>query len=290
VPLYKGYARAKALDGTFRQCVLMGVDDATLTGAVRQIVRGSLAALRQPNTVILDRAGYEFFFPGEPLELGRTLEMNDHRVVIGAISEASAPFATFPIVYARYSLALQLIGRESRQLSVVLAAPQRGVTPEQLADRISTATGLHAVTQHEFFWETIRYYLRHTGIPVNFGITIAIALIVGTVVAGQTFYIFTIENLRQFGSLKAIGVTNRRLVELIVLQALIVAAIGYGIGLGLCGVFFEVTLHKTATRGITLLWQNAVGVAAVIFVVVILASLLSIRKVVELEPAVVFRG
>jgi putative ABC transport system permease protein len=290
VPLYKGYARAKALDGTFRQCVLMGVDDATLTGAVRQIVRGSLAALRQPNTVILDRAGYEFFFPDEPLELGRTLEMNDHRVVIGAISEASAPFATFPIVYARYSLALQLIGRESRQLSVVLAAPQRGVTPEQLADRISTATGLHAVTQHEFFWETIRYYLRHTGIPVNFGITIAIALIVGTVVAGQTFYIFTIENLRQFGSLKAIGVTNRRLVELIVLQALIVAAIGYGIGLGLCGVFFEVTLHKTATRGITLLWQNAVGVAAVIFVVVILASLLSIRKVVELEPAVVFRG
>src|SRR5467141_1480150 len=74
VPLYKGFAQAKAADGTFRQCVLMGVDDATLVGAVRKIVLGTMEVLRQPNTVILDKAGYEFFFPGQPLELGRTLE------------------------------------------------------------------------------------------------------------------------------------------------------------------------------------------------------------------------
>lgn len=290
MPLYKGYAQAKASDGTFRQVVLMGVDDATLVGAVRKILLGSVEALRQPNTIILDRAGYQFFFPGEPLSLGRTLEMNDHRVVIGGISEAGAPFATFPVVHARYSLAVQLVGHESRQLSAVLAAPKAGVTAEELADRINAATGLRAMSQREFVWQTIRYYLKNTGVPVNFGITIGIALIVGAVVAGQTFYIFTIENLKQFGALKAIGVTNGRLVGMIVLQALIVAGVGYALGLGLCAVFFEVTLQQIATRGITLLWQNAVGVAGVVFVVVILSSLLSIRKVVQLEPAIVFRG
>lgn len=62
--------------------------------------------------------------------------------------------------------------------------------------------------------------MRNTGIPVNFGITIAIALIVGLAVAGQTFYMFTIENLRQFGALKAIGVTNGRLIGMVLLQAL----------------------------------------------------------------------
>jgi putative ABC transport system permease protein len=56
VPLYKGLARAKAPDGTFRQCVLLGVDDATLTGAVREIVLGSMLALKEPNTIILDKA------------------------------------------------------------------------------------------------------------------------------------------------------------------------------------------------------------------------------------------
>ena len=68
-------------------------------------------------------------------------------------------------------------------------------------------------------WDCIRYYLKNTGIPINFGITIAVALIVGTVVAGQTFYLFTVENLKQFGALKAIGVTNWRLIGMILLQA-----------------------------------------------------------------------
>ena len=136
----------------------------------------------------------------------------------------------------------------------------------------------------------MRYYIRNTGIPVNFGITIGIALIVGAVVAGQTFYIFTIENLKQFGALKAIGVTNKRIVGMILLQAFTVVAIGYSIGSGIAGVFFAMTLRNDPTRGLVLLWQNMVGVAGAIFLVVFLASLLSIRRVLVLEPAVVFRG
>jgi putative ABC transport system permease protein len=142
----------------------------------------------------------------------------------------------------------------------------------------------------EFASQTIGYYLKNTGIPVNFGITIAVALIVGSVVAGQTFYIFTLENLKQFGALKAIGVTNYRLVGMILLQALVVAAIGYAIGMGLSATFFEVTLHRTATRGIIMLWPTMVATGCTIFAIVILASLLSIRKVLVLEPAIVFRS
>ena len=55
---------------------------------------------------------------------------------------------------------------------------------------------------------TIDYYLRYTGIPFNFGITALLGFLVGTAIAGQTFYNFTIENLKQFGALKAMGMTN----------------------------------------------------------------------------------
>ena len=64
---------------------------------------------------------------------------------------------------------------------------------------------------------------------MNFGITITIALIVGTVVAGQTFYLFTLENLKQFGALKAIGVTNWRLTGMVLLQAFMVGVMGFGL-------------------------------------------------------------
>jgi putative ABC transport system permease protein len=90
--------------------------------------------------------------------------------------------------------------------------------------------------------------------------------------------------------LKAIGVTNRRLVGMILLQALTVGFIGYSLGTGMAAAFFEFFGRQIATRGIVLLWQSAVGVGLLMFAVVIAASLLSIRRVLVLEPAAVFRG
>jgi len=292
VRLFKGQPRAKALDGTFRVVIMLGLDDASLVGAPARdkMLLGAVDALRQPDAVIIDRVGYSFLFPGQPLELGRTLELNDHLVHIVGVAEAAAPFATFPVMFARYSQAIGFVGRERDQLSFVLVKPQPSISVHALCARIEAHTGLRAVSGIDFAWQTVRYYLKNTGIPVNFGITIGIALIVGAVVAGQTFYIFTIENLKQFGALKAIGVTNTRIVGMILLQAFTVVAMGYSIGSGIAGLFFAMTLRNNPTRGLVLLWQTMTGVAVAIFLMVFLASLLSIRRVLVLEPAVVFRG
>jgi putative ABC transport system permease protein len=291
VPFFKGQARAKAPDGKFRLGILLGLDDASLAGAPesRKMILGSIDSLRGPDAVLIDESGYHFFFPAEPLRLGKTFEMNDHRARVVGIVDASPPFATFPVFYTRYSLALNYVGRERKLLSFVLVKAAPGVQLQELTRRIDLATGLKALTGNAFGWMTIRYYLTHTGIPINFGLTVAIAMIVGTVVAGMTFYLFTLENLKQFGALKAMGTTNRRLVAMILLQALVVGAIGYGVGMGLSATFFVVA-RTDATRGIVMLWQTMAGTAAVVLLIVMLASLLSIRKVLVLEPAMVFRG
>ena len=290
VPLFKGQPRAKAPDGKFRVVILLGLDDATLVGAPRKMILGSAEDLRRPDAAIIDEAGYRFFFPNEALELGKTLELNDHRVCIVGISNASAPFTTFPVLFTRYSQALGYVGRERNLLSFVLARPEANVPVADLTTRITDATGLKAMSGEQFGWATIMYYIRNTGIPVNFGMTVMIALIVGTVVAGQTFYIFTIENLKQFGALKAIGITDLRIVGMILLQALVVGGIGYALGMGMAATFFAVFVHQIQTRGIVLLPEVMAGTAVIVMFIVIVASLMSIRKVLVLEPAVVFRG
>ncbi len=120
VKLYKGFARATAPDGKFRQVILMGLDDATLVGAPRRMLLGRFEDLQDPDAVIIDRAGYAYFFPGEPLAIGKTFEFNDHRARLVGIAEASAPFATFPVFFTRYSLALNYVGRERNLLAYVL--------------------------------------------------------------------------------------------------------------------------------------------------------------------------
>ena len=290
VPLYKGTGRAKGPDGRFRTVILMGVDDATLVGAPRKMLVGSIYGLDQPDAAIIDKAGFQYFFPGQSLQVGEALQMNDRRVLIVGISDASAPFQSFPVLHTRYSQALGFVGRERNLLSFVLAKPSAAVSIQEVCRRIEAATGLRARSATEFSWDAFRFYMRNTGIPVNFGITVMIALIVGSVVPGQTFYIFTIENLKQFGALKAIGVTNRRIVSMILLQAIIVGATGYGLGMGMAAAFFASFLNYSPTRGIILPWQVMAGIAVVVLFVVGLASLMSIRRVLVLEPAVVFRS
>jgi putative ABC transport system permease protein len=290
VRLFKGNAVARTMDGKFAASLCFGLDDATLTGVPRKMLVGSWERLREPDAIVVDKAGYLLLFPDEPLQVDRTLELNDHKAVIVGISDASAPFLSVPIIHTRYSQAINFVGRERTQLSFVLAKSAPGVKLDEVTHRIQAQTGLLARTTDEFRWDCIWYYLKNTGIPVNFGITITIALIVGTVVAGQTFYLFTLENLKQFGALKAIGVTNWRLTRMVLLQAITAGAIGFSIGTGMAALFFELTLHKIATRGLVLWWQSVVLTAGCILLVIIIASLLSIRRVVVLEPAEVFRG
>jgi putative ABC transport system permease protein len=290
VKMYKGAPVARTLAGKFATTFCLGVDDSTLTGVPRKMLMGSWERLREPDSVVIDKAGYILLFPGEPLQLGRTLELNDHKVTIVGISDASAPFVSWPVLHARYSLAVNFVGHERTELSYVLVQPAAGVGAKQLCRSIEKQTGLRARTSGQFQWDCIAYYLKNTGIPVNFGITITIALIVGAVVAGQTFYLFTIENLRQFGALKAIGITDLRLVGMVLLQAAAVGLIGFSFGTGMAAEFFDFFGQKLATRGIILMWQSVAITGGCISFVVILASILSLRRVLVLEPAIVFRS
>jgi putative ABC transport system permease protein len=216
--------------------------------------------------------------------------MNDRRAVVVGVCKAGAPFQTFPLVFTRYTRALEFAPPERNRMSFVLARPEPGRTVDEVAGAITEQTGLLALSRDQFFWRTIGYYLRSTGIPVNFGITIALGFIVGTAIAGQTFYLFTLENLRQFGALKAMGLTNGRLVLMILLQAGVVGSVGFGLGIGVTAAFFETTKNITHLAGFFMPWQVVVGTAAAVTMIVVLASLVSIRRVLVLEPAIVFRG
>jgi putative ABC transport system permease protein len=289
VRFYKGIARARLEEGSYEQMMLLGLDDATLIGCPQGVFMGSIADLRKPDAVIMDEAGYKRIWPGEPFRVGRVFEMNDRRAVLVGLTKASKTFQSFPILFTRYSQAVRFAPPERKVLSFVLANPLPGVDPEEVCRRIHTQTGLQAVTRQQFLWKTIRYYLAKTGIPVNFGITVLLGFFVGTAIAGQTFYLFTVENIRQFGALKAMGTGNGTILMMVLAQALNVGVVGYGVGVGLAAAFGAWT--KTTTRlSFYMPWEVLALTAAAVFLIVLVASVLSIRKVLVLDPAVVFRG
>lgn len=291
-PLFKGLAILRTRDGLINQVSLLGVDDETLVGAPREWLAGDLESLRTPGGIVFDKEGAQLIWPeGDPIDrVGLEAEINDQRVVVSGIADASPPFITFPIAYVRYSEAMKLTPPQRNKLSFVLVRARDGEDPKALAERIAAQTGLQALTWDQFAWRSVQYYLTRTGIPVNFGITVLLGFIVGAAVTAQTFYLFVIENLRQFGALKAIGATNRQITAMVLLQAAVVGVIGYALGMGGAAAFFTFVRGGAALEDFYLPWQVLVGTGIVVFVIILVSVLASLLKVFRVDPAIVFRG
>jgi len=289
VRFYKGLARARLPDGNFQQVILLGLDDASMVGAPSEMVVGDLADLRRPDAFIVDDSGYEQLWGKGPFELGRTIEMNDRRAVLVGVCKASKTFQTFPIVYTRFSQATLFVPSERKVLSFILTQGEAELSDEQVCERIAQQTGLAALTRQDFIRKTIVYYMQKTGIPVNFGITVLLGFIVGTAIAGQTFYLFTVENLKQFGALKAMGTSNGRIVGMVLMQGCQVGLIGYGLGVGAAATFgwFAGSQSKLAFY---MPWWILLLTGVAVLVMVLLSSVLSIRKALVVDPAIVFKG
>jgi putative ABC transport system permease protein len=297
MPLYKGLLKARLDNGNFQTVNVVGLDDATLIGGPPTMIEGSLADLRRNEGVIVDAVGAadklakparEPGGPRVPLTIGDTLEINDRRATVVGISSNSRTFQSQPIVYTTYSRALGYAPPERRLLSFVLVKAKPGIDLHELCARITRATGLAAYTRDQFEELTVNYFMKYTGIPINFGIAVVLGFIVGTAIAGQTFYNFTLDNLRQFGALKAMGAQNGTLLKMILLQAVTVGLIGYGLGVGLAS--FIGAASKGSELAFRMPWQLLAISGAAVAIICTFTALLSIWKVVRLEPAIVFKG
>lgn len=295
VPLYKGILKARLENGTFQACNVVGLDDATLIGGPATMIEGRLSDLRTADGIIVDSVGAQGRLARRgpegkpvPLKAGDILELNDHRAVVVGICKVSRTFQSQPVVYTTYTRATAFAPHERKLLSFIQVKAKPGVDPQALCARISAVTGLAAYTKAGFEALTVGYFVKYTGIPFNFGITVFLGFIVGIAIAGQTFFSFTLENLRHFAALKAMGATNTKLLRMVVLQALVVGLIGYGLGVG-AAAFMGQALRGTELA-FRLPWQIMAISGVAILIICTVAAFLSLWKVVKLEPAIVFKG
>jgi putative ABC transport system permease protein len=289
VPLYLGIEQARLGDGSFQNVQLTGLDTATFVGRPMEILKGRIEDLRLPDAVIIDQVGVEKYRKkGIKIDIGTSFEINDKRAEVVAICHENRSFLAQPYVFTTYDRALQYAKPQRKMLSCVLVEPKPGVSPQELAARISTVPGLRAFERDDLFWTTIRWYIKNTGIPISFGTVVIMGMIVGIAIAGQTFYLFILDNLRYLAALKAMGARMPILTAMVFLQSFSVGIVGFGIGVGLT-TLFGLKVLKLETPPFFMPWQVPVAVAGVIMLICSFSALVGLRQIAKLEPAVVFK-
>lgn len=289
VPHLRATAAVRGSNGDLEGVTIIGVDDASLIGLPKDMLRGSKQLLTSPNAVIIDDYGAIKMFKGEIDPVGQRLELNDQRAIILGVADAIPTFTSQVTLFTKYSNALNFVPGTRNRQSFVLAGVTKGEDPRQVAERITRQTGWKAVARDDFAQAGVDFIIQNTGIPTNFGITVVLGFVVGVAIVGLTFSLFIRDNIKQFGALKAIGVTNSKIVRMVAVQAALVGLIGYALGvLGTIG-FLAAFSGNPFFKGFYIPWQVPLISFTSVIVILGLTGWLALRTVMNTEPASVFR-
>jgi putative ABC transport system permease protein len=143
-------------------------------------------------------------------------------------------------------------------------------------------------TRAEWAARSRAYWTETTGLGLNMLMTVFLGGIVGVSVVTQTLYTSTVEHLKEFATVKAIGGRNRDIYAIIGKQATIAAVAGFALGAAM-----TIAL-RPAMAAIDLKLDVSPAFAASVFAGTLAlclgASVISCRRVAALDPALVFRG
>jgi len=289
VPMLRAQASVRNKQGDLEGVAVIGVDDTTLIGLPRKMAVGDPSVLSEPDAVVIDDVGARrFFVPGDN-PIGQRLELNDQRAVIRGIADSVPGFTSTVTLYTRYSNALNFVPGTRNRMSFVLVGSTGDVSARELADRIEAETGLKAETRDEFAQAGIDFIMENTGIPINFGITVVLGFIVGVAIVGLTFSLFIRDNIKQFGALKAIGVTNGVIVRMVAAQAGMVGMIGYALGVLGTVISIYAFASNPFFKGFYIPWEIPVISFVAVIVILAFTGWTALHSVLKTEPAAVFR-
>jgi putative ABC transport system permease protein len=221
--------------------------------------------------------------------LGQVVEIRNHRAHVVGFTRGIRTFTTSPLVFTSFKNALEYSLLAEDQAVFILAKAKPGVDLEKLkADVKARVANVDVCTTPEFSWRTSRYWMFGTGAGATLAFGSVLGLIIGFVVVAQTIYAATVDHVREFGTLKAIGASNRYIYRIILKQASLSAIAGYAIGIAI--VLVAANLSQGGSTNVLVPPYVAGALFTLTLAMCIGAALVSIHKVTKIDPAIVFKA
>ena len=267
--------------------VTYALEDFRAWGIPWNVKEGNLDDLKRGDFLFLDGSAERRF---GPFKVGDYREVLERRLKIIGRSEKALSFTTTPMAFVDYRRAQEL-SRESLQGRTTYVLVKLAPGADAAAAKAEIARRLphnDVYTRTEWASKTRSYWISSTGIGMNMYLTVFLGILVGTVVVAQTLYTSTMEHIKEFGTVKAIGGSNADIYRILAEQAVIAAVAGFVVG----GAMAWATAPLMAKIHLQLIVppELALAVFAGTLVLCLGASMVSFRKVASIDPALVFRG
>ena len=272
-------------DGGNESVSMIGFNPATRHGQPWNLVEGSVDDLQQDDAVIIDKLYAKKLGVAA---IGATVEINSRRARVVGFTEGIRTFTQSPYVFTTHTNAQRFTLFRPDQTTYMLVTLAPGADRDTVRAALQARLGRVDVWPAEAFArQAQQYWLVTTGAGSALLLAALLGLVVGIVIVGQTLYATTVDRLPEYATLRAMGAPNRYLYVVILKQAAISAALGFGLGMAL------VYAVEFASRGGSVALSMPpwlVGVLALLTLMMCaLGALVSIRRIVRIDPTSVFQ-
>ncbi|MCI0454069.1 MAG: ABC transporter permease [Candidatus Dadabacteria bacterium] len=276
----------KRSNGAVESITLVGFNLDGVMGGPWNIISGSIQNLKTADAIIIDELYRDKL---GVTHLGQTVEIGGYRARVVGFTRNIRTFTTAPPVFSSFKNAQNYGGLREDQTVYILVKARAGVDIKELKkELISRLRDVDVYTTAEFSRKQKFYWMFGTGAGFTVLIAALLGFLVGVVVVAQTLYAATVDHIREYGTLKAMGASNGYLYRVIIKQATISGLIGYAVGMAIS--LIPIYISQRGTTAIILPWQMGFGLLVLTLLMCIGASLVSINKVTQIDPAMVFKG
>jgi putative ABC transport system permease protein len=284
-PFILAFGMFKLPEGGSQGVQVVGVDRGARLFSLWNVLQGDPRRMAENDGIVVDRSEFKKL-KIDAIDARREITgLNSH--VIG-LTNGIRSFTSSPFVFTNIDAARGYSRLGAHDITYVLVAAAPGVDLNDLTRRLNQIPNVDAYTKNALSARTRLYWSSRTGVGVAFFSTALLGIIIGLVVVGQILYNGTLEHLKEYGTLKAMGASNVVVVRVILWQAVISALVGFVAG----GALSLLTRAYMKSVDMTVLLPPALvaGTALLTVCMCSVASLLSIFRVLRLDPATVFKG
>lgn len=287
-PLVLTWGFLKLANGGQEQVQIVGFNPDKGIGAPWSMIEGRASDVKGGRYMVLDKTAEKRLGTLKP---GSLWELSQSRFRLAGVSQDIRSFTTAPVLFMSYAQSQDLpIGWIKPGLTSYILAKLKDKARKD--DVVKTLKELlkdnDVMTSEEFVMRTVRYWTIQTGIGMSFFLTALLGLMIGGAIVGQTIYANTIQHMKEYGTLKAMGAKNEEIYKAIFSQALISAVAGYSLGTAV----MLMSRHSIEAAGVPL-YLSPLLIAAVFTIICascLSSAYFSVRKIKTLDPVMVFRG
>jgi putative ABC transport system permease protein len=244
-----------------------------------------IEALQQPYSVVLDRSSLARL----GVEVGDPAKMNGARVWVRAVTDNYPSMFNASVFMSRQTAKLLHLAAEEQRVGALVVKIRQPTVAGRVASELNamSAGQFKAWTREDLSRASQKSMLKDGGITVMIGFAVVVGTFIGIVITWQTLQGAILANIKEFASLRALGVSVRRLRLIVMELSLWVGIAGLALTAALSG--FVWLLAKSFGVPMDFPLFIDIPVATTLLAIAILSGILSLGVLKKSQPADLLR-